>query len=73
MIILTTYPPTITFGNVLINVIFWGLIIHLYRNRDRTETHTKLWYHVKIFLAVLVATLGINYAKKSVKDWWGKD
>ena len=72
MIFLTTYPPTITFGAVIVNVIFWGLVIGLYRGRNKSEGHNTAWKTMMIFLGVLVATLGINHAKKSIKDWWSK-
>jgi len=72
MIILTTYPPQITFGNVLINVIFWTTIIVLYRSRNKTPQNKKMWRGVQIFFAVLLVTLGANYAKKSIKNWWSK-
>jgi chromate transport protein ChrA len=72
MIILTTYPPQITFGNILINVIFWATIIALYRSRNKTPQNKKMWRGVQIFFAVLLVTLGANYAKKSIKDWWSK-
>lgn len=72
MIFLTTHPPQITLGNVLINVIFWAGVIALYRSRNKTEQNKKMWRGMQIFLAVLLVTLGANYAKKSIKDWWSK-
>jgi hypothetical protein len=72
MTFLTTHPPHITFNDVVINVIFWALVIGLFRNRKKSEDHNRAWRIMMIFLGVLVATLGINYAKKSVKDWWEK-
>lgn len=32
-----------------------------------------IYYVVKMFFIVLFATLFINYAKKSIKDWWKED
>ena len=72
MATLTTYPATITLGDVLINVIFWGAIIALYRSRNKTQQNKNMWRGVQIFFAVLLVTLGANYAKKSIKDWWSK-
>lgn len=72
MIFLTTHPPQITLGNVLINVIFWAVVIALYRSRNKTEQNKNMWRGMQIFLAVLLVTLGANYAKKSIKDWWSK-
>jgi hypothetical protein len=72
MIILTTHPPQITLGNVLINVIFWAAVIALYRSRNKTTQNKNMWRGVQIFFAVLLVTLGANYAKKSIKDWWSK-
>jgi hypothetical protein len=45
------------------------LVIYLLRN-------TKLgflWKGLRMFFIVLLLTLGANYAKKSVKEWWEKD
>ena len=63
MIILEAYPPTITLGNILINVIFWGAIIALYRSRNKTQQNKNMWRGVQIFFAVLLVTFGANYAK----------
>ena len=72
MIILTTYPTTITFEDILINVIFWGVIIALYRSRNKTQQNKNMWRGAQIFFAVLLVTLGANYTKKKVKEWWSK-
>jgi len=73
MIILTTYPPTITFGDVIINVLVWGFVIQAYRKRNSSEASMKLWNGIKLFFGVLLLTLGANYAKKGIKTWWNKD
>jgi hypothetical protein len=72
MIFLTTYPPQISFSDVCINIFFWGGVIAIYRSRNKTEQNKKMWRAVQIFLAVLLVTLGANYAKKSIKSWWEK-
>lgn len=72
MIFLTTYPPTITLRDIITNVIFWGVVIALYKNRDKTPQNRKMWNAVQIFFAVLLATLGANYVKTRLKDWWAK-
>lgn len=72
MTLLTTYPPTITFSSIIVNIIFWGIVIALYKNRNKSPQNKKMWNTVQIFLAVLLATLGANYIKKSVKDWLSK-
>jgi len=72
MIILTTYPPQISFSDICINVVFWLVVVLLYKSRNKTPQNKKMWTVVQTFLIVLVATLGVNYAKKSIKDWWNK-
>jgi len=31
------------------------------------------WKGARLFLIILLVTLSINYAKKSLKNWWNKD
>lgn len=72
MTILTTYSAQITFGDIIINIIFWGVIIALYRSRNKTPQNQKMWRGVQMFFTVLLVTLGANYAKDKIKDWWSK-
>ena len=72
MIILEAYPATITYGHFIFNVVFWVVIIALYRSRNKTQQNKNIWRGIQMFFAVLLVTLGANYAKKSIKDWWSK-
>ena len=72
MKILEAFPATISMSNIIFNIIFWTIIIALYRSRNKTEQNKKMWHGVQVFFAVLLVTLGANYAKKSIKDWWSK-
>jgi hypothetical protein len=73
MIFLTTYPAHITIGDIVLNIIVWGTVIILYRNRNKSEKNAKAWSAVSTFFGMLLLILGANYAKKSVKEWWNKD
>jgi hypothetical protein len=72
MIFLTTYPAHITFGDIILNVIVWGVVIVLFRNRKRSEKDARAWGVVTTFFGALLLILGANYAKKSAKTWWEK-
>jgi len=48
-------------------IIFWSVIFVIFLIGG------PLWRIVKLFFIVLLATLGINFVKKEVKDWWNKD
>jgi hypothetical protein len=69
---LEAFPATISFSSIIINVIFWAVIIALYRSRNKTAINKSMWRGVQVFFMVLLVTLGVNYAKKSIKDWWSK-
>jgi len=72
MTLLTTHPSTITFGDIIINVVVWVSVFAIFRNRKKSETTGNLWRYVSTFLVILVATLGINFTKDKLKDWWNK-
>ena len=48
----------------------WALVIFTYITRNTFLGF--LWRYMKIFFIVLLVTLGANYAKGKVKDWWNK-
>jgi hypothetical protein len=72
MKILEAFPPIIPVSSVIFNIIFWGLVYIIYRNRNKSKDMAGLWRIISVFFVVLLATLGANYAKKSIKDWWSK-
>jgi len=72
MIVLEAFPMIIPMKSIIVNIIFWGLVYVLYKNKSKSKETAGLWRLVSTFLAVLLATLGANYAKKSIKDWWSK-
>jgi hypothetical protein len=72
MIILEAYPPIIPMSSVIFNIIFWGLVYIIYKNRNKSKDMAGLWRIISMFFTVLLVTLGANYAKKKVKDWWSK-
>lgn len=72
MKILEAFPAIIPFSSVVFNIIFWGLVYIIYKNRNKSKDMKGLWYIISTFFAVLLVTLGANYAKKSIKDWWSK-
>lgn len=47
-------------------IIFWSVIFLIFLIGGAP------WRAVKLFFIVLLATLGINFVKKEVKDWWNK-
>jgi hypothetical protein len=67
------FPPTLPMSSVLLNVIFWGTLYIIYCNRTKSRGIAGLWRIISMFFIVLLATLGANYAKKSIKAWWSKD
>jgi len=72
MIILEAYPPIIPISSVIFNIIFWGLVYIIYKNRNKSKDMVGLWRIISMFFTVLLVTLGANYTKKKVKDWWSK-
>lgn len=72
MIILEAYPAIIPFSSVVFNIIFWGLVYIIYKNKHKSKDMAGLWGIISMFFTVLLAILGANYAKKSIKDWWSK-
>lgn len=72
MIFLEAFPATIPFSSIVFNILFWAAVIAIYRNRNKSEHNKKMWRGIQMFFAVLLVTLGANYAKKSIKDWWSK-
>ena len=48
----------------------WGVIGLLYLLRNVHPAFGKIWFVVKWFFIILIATLTINYAKDKVKEWW---
>jgi hypothetical protein len=55
------------------SLFLWGIIGMLYLLRNKNPFFKGLWKFVRIFFLVLLATLTVNYAKKSIKEWWNKD
>ena len=53
---------------ILLILVIYGL----YSLRNVTG-FGAIWRGMKTFLIVLLATLSINYTKKSIKAWWSKD
>jgi hypothetical protein len=47
--------------------IFIGL---LYLLRNVHPVFGKIWFVVRWFFIILLATLTINYAKDKIKEWW---
>lgn len=70
--LLEAYPMIIPMKSIIVNIIFWGLVYVLYKNKSKSKETAGLWRLVSTFLAVLLATLGANYAKKEIKEWWNK-
>ena len=55
------------------SLFLWGVIGVLYLLRNKNPFFKSVWKFIRIFFLVLLATLTINYAKKSIKEWWNKD
>ena len=72
MIILEAYPSIIPMSSVIFNIIFWGLVYIIYKNKNKSKDMAGLWRIISVFFTVLLVTLGANYAKKSIKNWWSK-
>jgi hypothetical protein len=54
------------------SVFLWLIILALYLLRNTNPAFKKIWYFVRMFFIVLLLTLGANYAKDKIKDWWSK-
>jgi hypothetical protein len=52
-------------------IIVWSVILGAYLLRNTPLGF--IWKLLRVFLLVLLATLTISYAKKSLKSWWNKD
>jgi hypothetical protein len=72
MKILEAFPSIIPMSSIIFNIIFWSLVYIIYKNRNKSKDMAGLWRIISMFFIVLLATLGANYAKKSIKDWWSK-
>ena len=57
---------------LLHSLMLWGAIFVLYLLRNTNPLFKGIWFVVKWFFIILLATLTINYAKDKVKDWWSK-
>jgi hypothetical protein len=55
------------------SLFLWGVIGVLYLLRNKNPFFKSVWKFIRIFFLVLLATLTVNYAKKSIKEWWNKD
>jgi chromate transport protein ChrA len=53
----------------LLVIILFGALIYSLRH---IKPFGAIWRGIKAFMLVLLLTLGVNYAKKSIKDWWSK-
>ena len=63
---MSTFTPEDIFTLIVFGLI--TLVLYLLRNTPLGF----MWYIMKILLIVLLITLGANYAKKGIKDWWNK-
>jgi len=54
------------------SLIAWGIIFVLYLLRNTHPIFGGIWYVIKWFFIILLATLFANYAKDKVKEWWSK-
>jgi hypothetical protein len=72
MIFLEAYPSIIPTSSIIFNIVFWGLVYIIYKNKHKSKEIAGLWNILATFLAVLGATLGANYIKKEIKDWWNR-
>lgn len=66
--------PTIdlTVGDLVLQFVVWGSILLIYLLRNTFILCKVLWQPIRIFLIVLLVTLFANYAKDSIKKWWGE-
>jgi len=55
---------------IFYSLLAWGAIGLLYLLRNTNPLFKGIWYVVRLFFIVLLATLFANYAKDKVKDWW---
>ena len=55
------------------SLFLWCVIGVLYLLRNKNPFFKSIWKFIRIFFLVLLATLTVNYAKKSIKEWWNKD
>ena len=54
-----------TFTVVFIFIVWLGSILNI-------KPFVALWKVIKWFLLVIFVALSVDYAKKELKDWWGK-
>ena len=59
--------------NEIESLFLWGVIGVLYLLRNKNPFFKSVWKFIRIFFLVFLATLTVNYAKKSIKEWWNKD
>jgi hypothetical protein len=59
--------------NEIESLFLWGVIGVLYLLINKNTFFKNVWKFIRIFFLVLLATLTVNYAKKSIKEWWNKD
>jgi len=52
------------------SILSWGFVIFAYITRNTFLGF--LWKGMRLFFVVLFLTLGTNYAKGKIKDWWNK-
>ena len=67
-----TIPQQTTMGDLIFNIVFWGVIWVLYKSRNASPWNQKVWDGIKWFFIIVLVVLGANYTKKKVKDWWSK-
>jgi hypothetical protein len=65
-------PPLVFYGLVFFYGALCFLFVISYFIKD-IFPFNYIWGFTKLFLIILLATLGINYIKKNAKDWWNKD
>ena len=53
------------FTVVFIFIVWGGSILNI-------KPFVALWKFIKWFLLVIFAAVFVDYAKKELKDWWGK-
>jgi UDP-N-acetylmuramyl pentapeptide phosphotransferase/UDP-N-acetylglucosamine-1-phosphate transferase len=69
---LEAYPPTpITPAEIGGVIVFIGVMVILFLLRKH-PVFNVIYNIVVIFLVVLFATLGANFLKKEIKEWWEK-
>ena len=54
---------------IVYDVFFWVVVIISYFFRD-TPPFKQIWNIFKFILVIMFVALGVNFAKKSLKEWW---